>query len=384
MNMNKHFQIFGVVCSLLLLGFGCQKSPINNSDETTKIKNDIVLESSSTSPIIEPKQEIQDTETEFDTSTPTKNLNISNTPTVSKQENTLLQKKSENIAPPSINTSEAQVEIVIPSAQVDTKIISNPITVSQPVIQNEQPKILDLCRNIPKNQTEVPRGMYKSVDGDCFDVPVPKVEQAPLKPTITGLTSSPDKGRPGQTIQVSYKAENATVCAFVNNPNIEIPFVGNLPEATRNIELQQNDFKDNKFTFYLICADKDWNTVKKTIVIDYDPVFDTVQQTSFFSANGGNIGGGGTGNIDGVPFVAISPLKNGATAVVVMNGKSYPLDSDGIHFFFNDLSFDPTWIYAGSCTPYSYTINFSYQDESNSNITGSSSGGFCLNNLNQP
>lgn len=392
MNMNKYFRLGGLIFTVLLLGFGCQQDSQNVSDKPVEIKDSVVVDVSSTIPTIETLKEIPTTEMETSTPISFNNLKVSDNnksdsiPRIKDEKKDVNIVSSINLTPPP--TNNIVIPAISPVMPVNTNIqaTSSPVSVvaPKPLVPVEQPKVIDLCRNIPKNQTEIPLGMYKSVDGDCFPIPVPKVEQPPTKPTITKLASSPAKGRPGQTVKVTYKSENATVCALSNVSNIEVPFVGNLAEGVRDIELQQGDFKDNKFTFYLICADKDWNTVTKTLVIDYDPVFDSVQPTSFFSANGGNIGGGGTGSLNGVPFVAISPLKSGATAVVVMNGRTYPLDSDGIHFFFNDLSFDPTWTYAGSCTTYSYVINFSYQDENNSHITGSSSGGFCLNNLNQP
>ncbi|MEK7228315.1 MAG: hypothetical protein AAB681_03100 [Patescibacteria group bacterium] len=254
----------------------------------------------------------------------------------------------------------------------------------------------DLCKNVEGVQSSyIPKGMYRETDGNCYQKPIeiyspePQIVQnttvAQTKPVIKEFEILPAKGRIGQNVKVSWKVDSATTCAFTNTSDLQVPFVGSLPNTTRDITLDQYSFKDNKFTFYLTCADKDWNTTQKSITIPYDAVFASVQPTSFFSASGGNIGNGGIGYYNGTPTIVISPLKEGASAVVEIDGYSYPLSENGIHFPMTHLKFDPTWVYAGSCTSHTYKIKFSYTDSYNSLITGESTiGSFCLNNLKSP
>ncbi len=272
-------------------------------------------------------------------------------------------------APESVSTNTSDV---VEKLDQQSNAVQQPIT-------NE----VDLCRNFIYNQTTIPLGMYRSTDGDCFSVPTP-ISSVPIqtKPIITKLISNPEKARVGQTVKISYKAENAKVCVISDLANIEVPFVGRLPEGETDQQLLQKMFTDNKFTLYLICADKDWNIISRTLEIPYNPVFDITQPTSFFSAHGGNLGNGGTGVRNGVPLVEISPLKIGARAVLVMESKTYQLDPDGIHFWFTDLSYDPTFVYAGFCTNHTYAITYFYSDEYNPSISSvPQAGGFCLNNM---
>lgn len=283
---------------------------------------------------------------------------------------------------PTINTtkSKPKIEVNIPITPQNTSSI----------ITSSPPPAWDSCRNINGAQSSVPEGMQGDGNGNC--VPQQQVFQnqimqettlAPsIKPTIIKLESTPSKARIGQTVTVSYGAENVIKCVLNETSNIEIPFVGNLPEGTQEIQLTSNQFKNNVFTFYLICADKDWNTVKKSLVIPYNPVFSPIQSTSFFSENGNNLGNGGTTNFNGAPAVVIGKLKKGATAIIEMEGKTYnmqPLTGENGYwgiFVFEDLKRPEAVDYYRTSSSHNYTIKFSYTDEYNPLITGSANGAF--------
>ncbi|PIR68201.1 hypothetical protein COU49_02550 [Candidatus Nomurabacteria bacterium CG10_big_fil_rev_8_21_14_0_10_35_16] len=314
---------------------------------------------------------------------------IEQTTVKAPQSNTPVESKSKQgtakILDKKVDTSKTNETQKQPVSKVDVK---TPQQDTPKTVITTVPIPWDSCKNIDGVQSSIPEGMQGDGNGNC--VPEQKVFQnqtiqetiSSTKPTITKLKSIPPKAKVGQTIAVSYSAENVIKCVLNETSNIEIPFVGNLPEGIKDIQLTSNQFKNNVFTFYLICADKDWNTVKKSLVIPYDPVFSSVQPTSFFSANNSNLGNGGTTYYNGAPAVVIGKLKQGATAIIEMEGKTYNMQSlsgeNGYWgmFVFEDLKRPEVVDYYRTSSSHNYTIKFSYTDEYNPLITGSANGAF--------
>ncbi len=381
--MSKRY-IGGFLCLLLLLGAGCS----NTASQT----NDTVYQGQENTDSVvgeAPSQEIaiaaETSEGADVMNDPEGRHTVANAAILSDDQGEGQKHAVIGISP--VVEQEVQ-DYAIGSAGTETteEPVERRISTSETLDDEEEiapaPAVTDVCTNIEETQTTVPASMTAS--GNICTI-LQASSPVVTMPEITELESDPSIGRVGEMVTVSYSADNAAICALSTSQNIQVPFVGRLSSGEVEVTLDEAELTNGVFTYYLICADNDWRTDLRTLTVAHDLSFMSPQPTSFFSANGGNIGNGGNGVRSGVPFVEIIPLREGAMAILEMDGKLYTLDANGIDFYFYDLTADPTWVSVGTCTQHDYVIGFSYSDDNNSNITGTSpTGAFCLNDVVAP
>ena len=92
------------------------------------------------------------------------------------------------------------------------------------------------------------------------------------KPSITSFTASPPSALPGDVVTFSWSAQNAVSCAgpMTDPSSLAIPFTGHLPESSRNVVMPEFSADASNITYWIVCADKDWNTVSAKTTIQLE------------------------------------------------------------------------------------------------------------------
>ncbi len=111
----------------------------------------------------------------------------------------------------------------------------------------------------------------------------PQATVTSLAPSIVKFSADQSVIAPNITIDISWEATNAVVCAVTEDKNsIQVPFVGHLPSGDMSVTITSTQYNTiDAYRLFLVCADKDWNTVNQELVIpkDHSPIVFTVAPT---------------------------------------------------------------------------------------------------------
>lgn len=146
---------------------------------------------------------------------------------------------------------------------------------------SETPIVIDFCNNLPGSQSILPPNNYRSEDNNCYakvepgnvSTPAtPVVIVAPTvastKPVITEFSSNYDHMIVGRNITLYWEAQNAVKCIPTASPTIAIPFTGYSVPGALKVPVPKSE---GNFRYFLVCADKDWNTTNASIDIKVVP-----------------------------------------------------------------------------------------------------------------
>lgn len=256
------------------------------------------------------------------------------------------------IQPESFKTTDD----VVDSLQQQIQQLLQQITLLQQQlqVQQETKSIVEKVDNkiaeqniIIKQQTEAIKQQTEIITQQKEVIEKIQESTISLKPEIISFEASKYTADLGQEIALSWESKNAVTCAISETDNISLPFTGRLPSGSLTIKLAETvNLKIPAFKYYAICADKDWNTIVKTLTITVSP---QITVANFVIRNG--VANSLELNIIEMPTPGQVLQSETTTKIVLqLGGTMMPQDFEYIRFYNKQNQFEDIAIVDGKIT----------------------------------